>query len=173
MALTDTLDATIKIEFDAAIDRSQTLGDFSGKDVAKLIHREVFTDGAGSSAATGFFSSQFTATVGGITVSLADSADPLAAAGDDVPTEDPEGKKLKALVITNEDTANFVSVKRGANGEASVFDGATDSVVITAGGMFAWTSPAGISAMNDGVDDEILITADTDSCVVKIAYLFG
>jgi len=173
MALTDSLSATIIASVDLAVNRSQSLGSFSGKDKAKVIHKNVFSDGSGTDQATGFFSSQFTATTGGITISLADSADPLGAAGDDVPTSDPEGLKLRAILITNEDSTNYVTLVPGTNAITSWFGAGTHTLRIPAGGVLLATFPAGLDALNDGVDDEIKITADTASVTVNIAYMFG
>lgn len=171
MAYADTLSGTVTADVNMKIVTTEGNLGGSNKAVHSIVKR--LTDGSGSNAATGFFSTTFTATTGGITVSLADSADPLGAAGDDTPTMDPEGLKLRALLIENTDDTNYVAVKKGTNGEASVFTGATDSVKITAGGFFFWYSPAGVSAMNDGTDDEISVTANTASCDVKITYIFG
>ena len=174
MAISDTLSASIYLKLDGSLARAQTYGGVAGKDELSVSKNQAFTDGTGTNQASGWFSSTFTATTGaGITISLADSADPLGAAGDDVPTTDPEGLKLRALVIINNDTTNFITVKQGTNGEASVLTGSTDSIKISAGGFFAWTSPAGISAMNDGADDELTVIADTASCSTTISYLYG
>ena len=171
MAYADTLNGVIKADINTKILTSE--GNISGDRSAVHAAKLALTDGSASGKATGFFSSTFVATVGGITISMADSADPLGAAGDDSPTMDPEGLKLRAVMLENSDTTNYVSVKQGTNGEASILSGATDSIKITAGGFFLWSSPAGVNAMNDGSDDEILVTANTDSCSVKITYIFG
>jgi len=171
MAFTDVLTATLTGEINATT--TTTEGSILGDRRAVHTVRNKITDGSGASQASGYFSSTFTATTGGITVSLADSADPLGAAGDDTPTSDPEGLKLRAIFIENQDATNFVKVKRGTNGETSILDGATDSIKLIAGAQFMWTSPAGDSAMNDGVDDELLFTADTASVSVKLTYMFG
>jgi hypothetical protein len=174
MAITDTLSGSIFAKFDLALARAQSVGGFSGKDTIVVSKNQSFTDGTGTNQATGFFSSTFTAATGaGTTISLADSADPLGASGDDVPTSDPEGTKLRGILIINNDDTNFITVKRGLNGETSILTGGTDSIKISAGGFFAWTSPAGIDAMNDGVDDELTIIADTANCQVSIAYVYG
>ncbi len=171
MAITDTLNGKIKVDVLSWLNRSS--GNWAGKDTLSHSKEVVLSDGTGSNQASGWFGSSFTCTTGGITVSLADSADPLGAAGDDVPSSDPEGLKLRAILIENQDDANFISVKKGTNGETSIFSGSTDSVQISAGGMFLWTSPAGINAMEDGTSDELLFTADTASCTVKLSYLYG
>ncbi len=86
----------------------------------------------------------------------------------------PEGLKLRAILIENLDDTNKITVKRTAStGEASIFSGSTDTVTITAGGLFLWTSPAGISAMSDGVDDELDFQADTADCSTRLTYIFG
>lgn len=172
MALTDTLSGKIDFKLNAWLNRTQDVS-ITGKDSLNHTKAQSITDGSSTNQASGWFSSTFTATTGGVTISLADFADPLGAAGDDIPSADPEGLKLKAILIQNDDATNFVAVKQGTNGETSIITGSTDSIKISAGGAFMWSSPAGISAMNDGVDDELLFTADTASCSVKISYLFG
>jgi len=171
MAITDTLRGEIIAQVVSTLDR--TGGNVAGADVLSHKKRITLTNGSGSGQASGQFGTTFTATTGGITISLADSADPLGAAGDDVPSSDPEGTKLKFLLIENLDSTNYVAVKKGTNGDTNVFTGSTDSVRIDAGGIFLWYSPAGSNAMSDGVDDEIVVTADTASCSVKITYLYG
>lgn len=171
MAFSDTLTGVITAELN--FKNTSTEGGIEGTRKAVHTVRKKIVDGTSSGQATGFFSSTFTATTGGITVSLADSADPLAAAGDDTPTSDPEGLKLRAILVENKDATNYVSVKRGTNGETSILSGSTDSIRVDPGGMFLWTSPAGISAMNDGSDDELLFTADTASVSIKITYVYG
>lgn len=131
-----------------------------------------YADGTGSAQATGFFDATFTATTGGITLSLA-SADPLGAAGDDTWTSTAEGAKLRVLVIENQDASNYVSLKKGTNGDTNIFSGATDSIRIDAGGIFLWVSPAGSNAMSDGADDELIVTSNSASVVCRIAYVFG
>ena len=172
MVYADTLTGSIEVLVKPAITTTEgsVLGDRS---VAHKIIKTM-TDGSGSNQGTGFFSSTFTAVTGaGSTISLADSADPLGAAGDDTPTMDPEGLKLRCLLIENLDSTNFVTVSRGSNGETSVITGTTDGIKIVAGGFFLWYSPAGDSAMNDGADDEIKVVADSSSVSTIITYIFG
>jgi len=171
MAIADTLSGTIDIRALVTLDRAG--GNVAGADV--LSHKKLITlaDGTGTNQASGFFGTTFTATTGGITISLADSADPLGAAGDDVPSSDPEGLKLRFLMIENLDATNYISIKKGTNGEASMLSGGTDSINLLAGGVLVWTCPAGSSAMSDGADDELLVTANTASCSVKISYIYG
>ena len=171
MSYSDTLTGLILARIQARIDTTE--GSHVGIEEASHNISESITDGATSNKATGFFSSSFVATTGGITVSLADDADPLGGAGSDAPTSDPEGLKLKAILIENQDATNFVSVKKGTNGEASILSGSTDSIKIDPGGCVLWFSPAGNNAMNDGTDDELLFTADTASVTVKLTYLYG
>lgn len=171
MAYADTFSGELEVRFTPKITTTDGLIEGEKSASHKILKR--FTDGTGSGAAQGLFSETFTATTGGITVSMADSADPLDAAGDDVPTMDPEGLKLRAILIENLDTTNYVRVKSGTNGDINILTGGTDSINITAGGFFLWHSPAGIQAMNDGTDDEITVTANTASCSVKLTYIFG
>lgn len=174
MALVDTLSGKVTMDNSVTLDRtSGTAGNVNGADLLSHKLIQSLTNGSGTNQASGFFAATFTATTGGITISLADSADPLGAAGDDIPSSDPEGLKLRAIMVENQDSTNFISFKQGTNGEPSVITGSTDAIKISAGGAFIWTSPAGITAMSDGVDDEILIQADTASVTVKISYVYG
>lgn len=174
MALADTLSGTITLQAISDLIRtSGTKDNVTGKDVLSHKYKLALTNGSSANQASGFFAATFTATTGGITVSLADSADPLAAAGDDIPSSDPEGLKLRFIMIENEDDTNFITVKQGTNGETSILSGSTDKINVMPGGCFAWCAPSGNSAMNDGTDDELLIAADTASCVVKISYIYG
>lgn len=171
MAMTDTLAGFIEANMQIGLDRSQQ--QISGKDVLSHKITKSISDGSSSNQATGFFGSVFTATTGGITISLADSADPLGAAGDDVPSMDPEGLKLRAIMIQNLDDTNFVDVGLGTNALTSWLTGTTPEIRVPAGGFILATMPAGLDAMNDGADDEITVTANSDSCQVRISYLFG
>jgi len=171
MALTDTLKSTFEIITDATLTRTGG-GGHTGTD--KLAHNfsDELTDGSSANQASCWLSATFTATTGGITISLADSDDPLGAAGDDVPTADPEGLDVRLLVVENQDTTNYVSLSKGTNGVD--WFGTTPSIKIPAGGIFVLYSPIdGLGAINDGSDDEIKVTANTASCSVKISVLYG
>ena len=176
MALADTLTALVRGEIRSSLNRSQTLGDFSGQDKYDHLVAQTVANGSGVSQASGAFASEFTVTTGGITVSLANSTDPLGAAGDDVPSSDPEGLKLRAILVENRDpaaTGNFITVAPGSNGLTSWIGGTTPTVRVPPGGLLLATMPDGLDAMNDGVDDELLFTADTASVVTRLTYLFG
>jgi len=170
MAETTVLSGEVESKIDVGLDTTE--GGLQGRN--NLPHKVVqaFSNGSGANQATGFFSSTFTATTGGITISLAD-IDPLGAAGDDTPTSDPEGLKLRAILIQNNDSTNFIDVGLGTNALTSWLTGTTPEIRIPAGGSLLSTFPSGLDAMNDGADDEIKVTADTASVSVKISYIFG
>ena len=169
MAYSDSLIGEIVARLNPAI--TTTEGGIVGERSANHTFKTNLTDGAGTDQATGFFSSTFTATTGGITISLADSADPLGAAGDDAPTSDPKGLLLRALMIENQDSTNFITIQQGTN---ALNNWNTGILNLSAGGVYLHTFPAGkTNPMNDGVDDEILITADTANVTTKITYIFG
>ena len=172
MAITDTLNATMTVELIGKLDRTNSAG-YTGKDVLSHTKTQPFSDGSGSGGATIWFNTSFDATTGGITISLADSADPLGGAGDDAPTADPEGKKIKAVLIENTDDTNYIELSLGTNAVTNWLGGTTPTVRIPAGGFLAQTFPAGIDAINDGSDDEIKISADTASVTTKISILYG
>lgn len=145
----------------------------AGLDHVEVSKINAFTDGTGTDQANGWFSSQFTVTTGGgVTVSLA-NADPLGGAGDDVPTSTVEGLKLRAIMICNDDATNYVTVAPGVAGVTSWIAGTTPSVRIPAGGMLLATFPAGLDALNDTTDDELLFIANSASCICRLAYIYG
>lgn len=171
MAITDTLSGTVKAEL--AVNLARVSGNYTGKDTLSHTKTMTLTDGTSTNQASGWFGTSFTATTGGITISLADSADPLGAAGDDVPTSDPEGLKLRAIMIENLDTTNYVTLSLGTSAVTSWLGGTSPTVRIIAGGFLLQTFPAGLDALNDGSDDELKLTANSASVTVKISYLFG
>jgi len=177
MALADALTALVRGEIRSSLSRSQSLGDFSGQDKYDHLVAQTIANGASGGQATGAFASQFNVTTGGITVSLANSTDPLGAAGDDVPSSDPEGLKLRAILVENRDptdgTGNFITIAPGSNGLTSWIAGTTPTVRVPAGGMILCSFPEGLDPMNDGVDDELLFTADTATVACRLTFLFG
>ena len=177
MALGDTLTALIRAEIRSSLTRSQTLGDFSGQDKYDHLVAQTIANGSGGGQASGAFASELTVTTGGITVSLANSTDPLGAAGDDVPSNDPEGLRLRAILVENRDptdgTGNFITIAPGSNGLTSWLAGTTPTLRVPAGGVQLATFPRGLDTMNDGSDDELLLTADTASVVCRLTYLYG
>lgn len=173
MGLTDSLSGTMKVALECTLTR--TISELlSGKDNLEHTVTKSITDGTGANQASCWLTGSVTATTGGVTLSLGDSADPFGAAGDDIPTADPEGLKLRTLVIENTDSANFVTVGLGTNGLAGWLAGTTPTVRIDAGGFAAHSWPSGnSSALNDGVNDEIKITANTASVICKVSVLYG
>ena len=161
------------MELSGTLARTNTVGTHTGTDQISHSKTQTFTDGSGANQASAWFSSQFDATTGGITISLADSADPLGGAGDEVPTADPEGLKIRVVMIENTDDTNYVELSEGTNAITSWLGGTTPTVRIPAGGVLLQTFPSGLDAINDGADDEIKITANTDSCTVKISVIYG
>lgn len=174
MALADTAVGVFNLNHTVSLNRLQDNGVVFGRDNYEHKINNAISNGTGSNQVTGVFSGQFTVTTGSSTISLADSVDPLGALGDDVPSEDPEGKALKSLIITNLDPTNYVTLGLGANALANVL-GAGSTVRIFPGGTFAWYAAAGAgsAAMSDGADDEITLQANTASCICKMTYSFG
>ena len=170
MSTTDELSGSIRLKINGSLTKTQDTGGVTGEDYLAISESLSLADGSSSDEATGWFSSQFTATTGGVTVSLADSADPLGGSGDNYPTEDPEGTKIKAIYIKNEDDTNYVTLGLGSN-PISNWLGTT--IRIPAGSVLFQYLPDGIDAINDGVDDELTFTANTDDCTVSLMYMFG
>jgi hypothetical protein len=176
MAITDTLEATLTTYLSVVNSRSHEGGGFEGEDVYLLSSEHDLTDGSGDDQASGAFSSEaLTITTGGITLSLADSADPTAGAGSEVPSSDPEGLKLRYVKIVNLDTTNFVTITTSgvSNANGDMLNSAGASVKLYPEGKFIWTAPDGGSAIEDGTSDEIKLTADTASCTCELHYVFG
>jgi len=171
MAYADTLTGNIEVRINPRIATLE--GGIEGK--RSVIHKiiQALSDGSGANAAVGFFSTTATATTGGITLSMA-NVDPLGAAGDDFPTGTVEGTKLKLIMFENTGTTNAATVEAGAAPDTNVLTGSTDEINLSAGGgFFLWYSPAGISALNDGVDDEFLIKSAASTTTVKITFIYG
>jgi len=172
MAMTDVFKSKIEIKLDATLTRTGG-GGHTGTD--KLAHdfTDVLTDGSAANTASCWLSGSLSATTGGITLSLADSADPWGAAGDDTPSADPEGLQIRCLIVENQDDTNYVTLEKGTNGITGL--GTTPGIIIPAGGIFLLYSPIdGVGAdISDGVDDEIKLTANTAACTCKVSVMYG
>ena len=172
MAITDTLSGKASAKFDFRLARLGG-GGHSGEDSLYSNPTVVFTNGSGANQATGFFSSTFNVTTTGVTIGLGDADDPLGAAGDDKPTEDPDGKDLRAIMIENLDDTNYVTVTTGTNALVG-WIGAGDTIIIKPGGTLFQSFPVdGVTLDEAGSADEIKITANTATCSVKLSYVFG
>jgi hypothetical protein len=173
MAITDTLSGYIKITFNLKLKRTesdtQSGGDFLNPNV-----RKDFSDGSGNNQADRWLNGEITVpSAGAVTVSLADTADPFGTMGDSVPTSDPEGKKIKAILIENEDENNYITLGLGTNNVTNWLGGSSPTIRIPAGGVYLQVFPNGIDAINDGTDDEITLVADTADCTVQMSVLYG
>jgi len=172
MALTDSLSGKIKGEIDVDLVRTGE-GGHTGVDKLSKKLSLALTDGTSSNQATGFFSETFAMTTGGITISLGEATTPIAG-GDINPTEDPDGKDLRAILIHNEDDTNFVKVGLGTNALTGWLAGTTPTIEIEADGWLLQTFPVDQCTLDaTGNADEIKITADTASCTCLVAYIFG
>ena len=172
MALTDSLSGKIKGELDIDLVRTGEGGHTGVDKLAKKVSLAL-TDGDSSNQATGFFSETFAMTTGGITISLGEATTPIAGA-DSNPTEDPDGKDLRAILIHNEDDTNYVSIGLGTNALAGWLGGTTPTVRLEAGGFLLQTFPVDQVTLDaTGDADEIKITAETGTCTCLVAYIFG
>lgn len=172
MAYGDTVSGSIEVRINPKLTTIE--GGIDGE--RSVIHKIIknLSDGSGANAAVGFFSTTFTATTGGITLSMA-NADPLGAAGDDFPTGTAvEGTKLKLIMFENTGDTNAATVEAGANPDSNVLTGSTDEINLSInGGLFLWYSPAGINAMNDGADDEFIIKSAASTTTIKVTFIYG
>ena len=88
-----------------------------------------------------------------------------------------EGLKLRAILVENRDptdgTGNFIPIAPGSNGLTSWLAGTNPTLRVPAGGVQLATFPEGLDAMNDGSDDEILLTANSASVICRLTYLYG
>ena len=170
MAITDNFSGSITTMINFALSRSVTDGaDFSGVDRMKNTYTHNFTNGAGVDQATIMLTGQGTVTqAGAITLSLADSVNPLSTISNNVPSEDPEGLKIRMLLITNLDDTNYIFTAAGVNPLVDI-----TANRIYPGGIFVWVAPAGGDPIADGVDDELTLRADTADCEARIDVIYG
>lgn len=176
--MTDVLSAVVQGKIRAALARA---GEVSGEDIYLHNVEKPMTDGSGTSQVTGAWDHRGTIPTAGVTISLA-AYDPAAGTGNptdgaNTPSEDPEGKKLKAILVENEDSTNTMTFGIGGSTYALdgiLISGSNKSIQVDPGGLFLWYSPLGTSAMNDGVDDEVTLAADTDDTgYAQLTTLFG
>jgi hypothetical protein len=172
MAITDILSGSIRTIVNFALQRTGE-GYMSGTD--KLTHtlETVFTDGAGASQATCWLSGNGTVTqAAAITFSLADNVNPLSTFSNAVPSKgaDPEGLKIRMMILTNEDDTNYIEIKQGA---AAWPLPDFDTTIVYPGGSFVWVAPNGGTVINDGADDELQVQANTADCLAKFIVLYG
>ena len=171
MAYGDTLTGDIEVRINPRIATAE--GGIEGKRSVSHKIIQALSDGSGANAAVGFFSTSFTATTGGVTLSMA-NADPLGAAGDDFPTGTVEGTKLKLIMFENTGDTNAATVEAGAAPDSNVLTGSTDEINLSIdGGFFLWYSPTGISALTDGVDDEFIIKSEASTTTIKVTFIYG
>lgn len=169
MAITDTLTGTLNISADFNLARVQA-GGMTGQD--RLINNYAvgFTNGTGVSQGTCWLTGTGTVTFGAaITLSLADSVNPLSTFSSDVPTADPEALKIRVLIIKNLDATNFIKLDPGVNAWTEI----TGQTKIQPGGTFVYVAPSGGVVINDGVDDEVTVQADTGDCSAVISIIYG
>ena len=172
MGLADTLSGTLDLSVKVDLVRAQGTTLTGTDKVAHAVVRSL-TEGTGSDQAKAVLTGTLAVTTGGITISLADSVDPFSTGGDDVPNEDPEGYKLRALVVENLDPTNFVTLALGTNAVTNWLAGTTPTLRIPKRGISIFVLPDGIDALNDGVDDEIKLTADTATCSCRVTAILG
>ena len=170
MAITDNFSGSVSTLVNFALARAAD-GDFSGVDRMKHTYTHQFTDGAGVDQATIMLTGQGTVTQAGvITCSLADSVNPLSTISNNVPSEDPEGLKIRMLLITNLDTTNFITLSTAGAAWPLTDFGTT---IIYPEGIFVWVAPAGGLVINDGADDEIQLQANVADCEARIDVIYG
>ena len=174
MAKTDTLSGDISIRTDLKLTTAigSLMTSFPRATLGKIFS---FTDGTGTSQAEGWLTGVNTVTTDGITWSLADSVDPFGAGGDDVPENgyDPEGKKIKAILILNNDSTNYVTLGLGAHPPTDILAGTTPTHRIAAGSFYLYVNPKGTAAIEDGVNDELSLTANTATCSCEALVVYG
>jgi len=168
MAIVDTMTGQTDMQFSFTLKRAAG-GYFGGSDSMNHTFSTGFTDGTGASEAQIFLTGEGTVTFGAaITLSLADSVNPLSTFSAELPTADPEATKIRMLFVKNEDDTNFITLTQGVNALTDF-----NATVIYPGGAFMWIAPSGGITINDGIDDEITVQADTGDCLAKIAVVYG
>jgi len=170
MAISDTLSGNITIDIDLLLDRASG-GALSGADVLRKKYKQTFANGSGNGQASCWLSEfTMTAAIGaGSTISIADSVDPFSGIGDEVPTADPEGLKVRALIIKNTDTTNFVTMSPGVNAVTFI----TGNTIIYPNSVVCYIFPNGSHVINDTADDEIKFIADTGTCDIDVTVIYG
>ena len=168
---TDTLSGSVSIIENLTLAVAGD-GNDSGTDRLNSTSTTTFTDGAGAGQASCWLSSTFDVAVAGSPhqISLADDANPLGALATTVPTADPEGLKLRMLVIKNNDAANTLTLLPGAGFPVTLITG---NHLIYPGGTLTLLFPDGSHALNDGADDEIGLTAAGGTISVTMDVLYG
>lgn len=174
--VTDTLTAIVQAKIRASLVRS----DYGpkGDDVYLQDIKKNIANGTGSSQATGAYTHTGSVPTGGVTISLAafdlvDSANNPVNGGPP-PSEDPEGKRIKGLLIENLDSTNYMTVRNTGNAITGIIGGTSTHLKIDPGGFFLWFSPTGAGPINDGTDDELAFFADTaEISQVRLTYVFG
>ena len=170
MAISDILSGEVTVDIDFMLARASA-GAMSGDDVLRKKYKQSFANGSGNAQASCWLSEfGMTAAIGaGTTITIADSADPFAGIGDEVPTADPEGLKVRALIIKNTDTTNFVTMSPGTNGVTFI----TGNTILYPSSVVCYVFPNGSHAINDGADDEIKFVADTATCDIDVTVVYG
>jgi len=168
---TDTLSGSVSIIENLTLAVAGD-GNDSGTDRLSATNTTTFTDGSGAGQASCWLSSTFNVAVVGSPhqISLADDVNPLGPLSTTVPTADPEGLKLRMLVITNNDASNTVTLLAGAGFPVTFI---TANTLIYPGATIVLLYPDGSHTLNDGVDDEIGLTAVGGTISVTMDVLYG
>ena len=168
MAVTDTLAGTSSFAMNLSLTRAG-LPYMTGLDRAIDTNAITWTNGAGANQATCWLQGTGTVTFAApITLSLADSVNPLSTFSAAVPTADPEGLKIRLITIENEDDTNYITVGQGMAAWTDI-----NTTLIYPKGQWTWTAPSGGITINDGVDDEITVQANVGDCIANIFVLYG
>jgi hypothetical protein len=105
---------------------------------------------------------------------LAHASDPFQGMGDATYSGGfaPAGKKVKAICIVNNDTANSVTLTPKTGNPFLLLGAAGDLITIQPGGVFLLTIPEGSAALTTTTNDGITVAVEggTPSLEVLIAY---
>ncbi len=172
MVETDTMSGSVSMRVAITQSILESTLTTKGRDFV-LDKVKPLTDGTGNNQITVILAGEIAAATGGSTVSLANASDPFGAGGSSVATGTVEELKLRFMALYNSDATNFCTLKKGTNGVVGFLGGTTDGVIIGSEAPFLWYSKAGSTAVNDGVDDELLFTADTAATTILAVFGFG
>lgn len=148
-------------------------GDTSGQRAGRIEVARTF--GASDIQVDGWFKGTMIAAAGDIL--LAHATDPLGAMGDAAYSDGfaPAGKKLKLLIIRNNDLVNSITVKRKASVGLVIFDTAGAGISLTPGGVYCYLDPtgAGTGALTTGANDALTIGVSGGAPTADVLAVYG
>jgi hypothetical protein len=106
---------------------------------------------------------------------LAHATDPFQSMGDSAyaPGFTVASSKLKLLYIRNKDTANSITIARGAANGLPIFDAASDAVTLAPGDCLLLYKKAGTAALTTTSNDKITVAVSAGSPTCEVLAFYG